>query len=886
MHRAFNRRSDWRFCIWLPAVAGGVFALHSSALWWFSDQTIFSPFWIVEQAIAVTVITGLPIFYSRYLRSGAAADTSESSTAGSLPDIMARSHAERFGQIGYWLWRLEDDEIFWSEGTYRILGLGQSEVTPVWSSFLKIIHPDERNEVDRWFRTVWKIDDESATECRILRPDGSVRWVEARIGPLLENGGRTGVCGTLIDITERAERLAEIQSLNNRQEELVERRTVELRDEIAKRKAIQAELELSEARHRNIVDTAADAIISVDLEGRIVSANRAVETVFGFPRKALVDQPVSVLMDAEVAKAHQTWVQHFLDTGESSIIGRTSERMGRRVDGNLFPIELSVSEVKTSESHSFTAIIRDITKRKAAEQENRRSAERLREILEFCPMGVSIFSADDLQRLFVNNRNLELTGLENPESGTPALLESTFPDGVFPEALRNPVVDQTGVSQFEAERVRPDGSRWWSLISAKRINFEGVPSVIAWQSDITERHEWEKKLLEKEELLLSIINNAPAGIILTDENMKIVVANEQLGDMLEMPREMMEVGENYAEVIRHMSKRGDYGPNPDRFREEVLETLRNPTARPFDYTSPAGQSYSVRRHPVGDGGVVTIAMDVTEQKQTEERLREALWDLELAQDELVQSEKMASLGGLVAGVAHEINTPIGTALTASTHVREETLKIGAAFENNIVKRSQLVSYLAIADEGSKIIASNLGRAAELIRSFKQVAVDQSSEERRSFNVDSYLSEIIQNLKPQLRAYPNVDLVLDADANVVIDSFPGAFSQVLSNLLVNALTHAFGHDGVGQIVIRTQAFDGQVKISFEDNGKGMDATVRERIFEPFFTTRRGSGGSGLGMHIVYNLVTTTLSGTIRCFSNPGEGTRFDITLPIKSETADE
>ncbi|MEP3116256.1 HAMP domain-containing sensor histidine kinase [Nisaea sp.] len=248
---------------------------------------------------------------------------------------------------------------------------------------------------------------------------------------------------------------------------------------------------------------------------------------------------------------------------------------------------------------------------------------------------------------------------------------------------------------------------------------------------------------------------------------------------------------------------------------------------------------------------------------------------------------MASLGSLVAGVAHEINAPIGTALTASTHVREETLKIGAAFSSNTVKRSQLDGYLAIADEGSKIIETNLDRAAELIRSFKQVAVDQSSEERRSFNFDSYLSEVIQSLKPQLRVYPNVDLVLDAGANVVIDSFPRAFSQVFSNLLLNALTHAFDQEqeGGGQVVIRTILIGDQVRISFEDNGRGMSAAVSDRVFEPFFTTRRGSGGSGLGMHIVYNLVTTKLAGTIRCFSNLGEGTRFDITLPIKTATAD-
>ncbi|WP_084608470.1 PAS domain S-box protein [Nisaea denitrificans] len=891
MHRAFNRKSDWRICVGLPAFVGAVFALHGGALGWFLGQAISGPFWILEQAIVVTAVTGLAVYYFLHLRSGVPADGSAPAAANSLPEITAWGHAERIGQIGYWYWTLDGDDIFWSDGAFRILDLDRATTTAKWNSFLLSVHPEERDEIHRWFRQAWKIDSESATECRILRPDGSVRSVEARMGPLFENGRKTAVCGTLMDVTERVERLNEIQILNNDQEELVEQRTAELRAEISKRKAIQAELEFSEEKHRNTIDSAADAIISVDPDGRITSANQAVETIFGFSLKTLVGQPVTVLMDASMADVHQSWVQRFLETGKSSIIGRTTELEGRRADGALFPIELSVSEVSTAGSRSFTAIIRDITKRKLAERETQRNAERLREILEFCPMGVSIFSVKDLRRLFMNHRNVELSGFRDPESGGEVKIEDTFVDGVFPKALRDRIVAGEDVSAFEVERVRADGSRWWSLLSAKRIDFEGVPSVIAWQSDITERRKWEKMLLEKEEQLRSTINNAPAGIILTDEHMKIVVANDQLRDILDVPREMMEPGCDYTEIIRYVAERGDYGPEADRTREVVLSSLVTPTARPFEYTSRAGKAFSVRRHPVGDGSVVTIAVDVTEQKQAEERLRQALWDLELAQDELVQAEKMASLGGLVAGVAHEINTPIGTALTASTHVREETLKIGAAFESNAVKRSQLEGYLSIADEGSRIIESNLGRAAELIRSFKQVAVDQSSEERRSFNVDSYLHEIIQSLKPQLRAYPNVDLVLEADADVVIDSFPGAFSQILSNLLVNALTHAFGQegqeqDGRGQVLIRTILFGDQVRISFEDNGKGMSANVREHIFEPFFTTRRGSGGSGLGMHIVYNLVTTTLAGTIRCFSNLGEGTRFDITLPIKSETADD
>ncbi|MEO9902615.1 PAS domain S-box protein [Nisaea sp.] len=168
------------------------------------------------------------------------------------------------------------------------------------------------------------------------------------------------------------------------------------------------------------------------MEDRITSANQAVETIFGFCLQTLIGQPVSVLMNENVAESHQSWIQYYLDTGESSIIGQTSELEGRCLDGSLFPIELSVSEVSTAGVRSFTAIIRDITKRKAAEQEVHRNAERLREIFEFCPMGVSIFSVKDLRRLFMYDRNFEMSGYRNAASGAEMLITDTFVGGGFP----------------------------------------------------------------------------------------------------------------------------------------------------------------------------------------------------------------------------------------------------------------------------------------------------------------------------------------------------------------------------------------------------------------------------------------------------------------------
>jgi PAS domain S-box-containing protein len=847
--------------------------------------------WIAGASVGLAA----PLFvFFGSARDGTAPPPDGTGVRKSLPNQIAQRHAERIGQIGSWYWILETDEIVWSEEAFRILGLSQSDTVPKWAEFIKIVHPDDRAAVDKWFRREWKTDDEHAIECRIVLADGTARWVEAREGPVFEGSKKIAISGTLRDVTERVEQLAEIQALSSHQEELVAIRTAELEAEIAKRKAVQAELELSEAMHRNIVDGAAEAIVTVDTDGKIISANRAVQTIFGYEPDALVGEPVAVLMERDVAAEHQRFISNYLLTGKSRIMGGTTELSAQRADGEVFPIELSVNEVTVPGQKFFCAIVRDISERKAAELALRQTAERLEEsernlkqLLDLSPVGITIVEPEDHNRLYANEAMARMFKIppDTPLSEWGAA--ETFADPATLGFVHGIGFAKNPVSDLELLRRRRDGTTWWCLHYSRPIIFGGREAAIVWHLDISNRKAIEAELSRKEAQLRSTIDNAPAGIVMTDKDQKIVLVNEELRDILDVPREMLEPGEFYGDVLRYMADRGDFGSGDiEQKYERALHTLRNPNTGIHEYSAVSGRVFGVRRHEVGDGSVVTVAVDVTEQKEGEERLRQALWDLELAQDELVQSEKMASLGGLVAGVAHEINTPVGTAVTAASHVREETVRIREAFARNEVKRSQFDNYLAAADEGTRIIESNLHRAAQLIRSFKQVAVDQSSELRRRFNIDAYIRETVDSLMPQLKHYPKVELQLEMDADVSINSYPGAFAQILSNLVVNALAHGFGQDRSGTILIRTVTLDEQVKITFEDDGAGMDADIRTRIFEPFFTTKRGSGGSGLGMHIVYNLVTTQLSGTIRCFSNRGQGTRFDITIPMTPETENE
>ncbi|AFL72129.1 ABC transporter substrate-binding protein [Thiocystis violascens] len=258
-------------------------------------------------------------------------------------------------------------------------------------------------------------------------------------------------------------------------------------------------------------------------------------------------------------------------------------------------------------------------------------------------------------------------------------------------------------------------------------------------------------------------------------------------------------------------------------------------------------------------------------------LRETLAQLERAQTDLVQSEKLAALGDLVAGIAHELNTPIGNAVMLASTLADQEFNFREQMAAGL-SRAALQRFVDAVRDNSEILLRSLQRAAELIGSFKQVAVDQASYQRRNFALEEVTREIALTLHPRLRHSP-ATLDVSVAPDLWLDSFPGPLGQVLMNLIQNALLHAFEGRAAGQIRIESRpAAPGHVGIRISDDGCGIDPANLGRIFDPFFTTRLGQGGSGLGLHIVYNLVTGLLGGTITVQSVPGQGTAFDIELP--------
>lgn len=260
-------------------------------------------------------------------------------------------------------------------------------------------------------------------------------------------------------------------------------------------------------------------------------------------------------------------------------------------------------------------------------------------------------------------------------------------------------------------------------------------------------------------------------------------------------------------------------------------------------------------------------------KEQEESLRR----LKETQALLVETEKMASLGKMVAGMAHEINTPIGIGVTSITFIEGKTKEILKKYQSGTMQKSDFDKFIDDVQKSSEMTFRNLTRADELIQSFKQMAVDQTRDEVREFDLKEYLEQLILSLQPKIKPTSH-SLSLKCDENISLKSDPGALSQIFANLIINSLIHAFEDKEKGKMEISVTPLGETLQLVYRDNGKGMSPSAVQQIFEPFFTTKKGQGGTGLGMSISYNLITQKLKGSIKCESTEGAGTAFTLRIP--------
>ncbi|MCA9691954.1 MAG: ATP-binding protein [Nannocystaceae bacterium] len=371
-------------------------------------------------------------------------------------------------------------------------------------------------------------------------------------------------------------------------------------------------------------------------------------------------------------------------------------------------------------------------------------------------------------------------------------------------------------------------------------------------------------------LLQAIAEHAPIVIYAKDAAGRFILSNQRHAALLDLsPAEVM--GKREHDLIP-----ADAAAAIDAQTEVAMQSGRTISSE-FTIPLPDGEhTFWESVFPLVDAegrcyGLGGISTDVTERKRMEaEALR--------TRDALLQREKMAALGGLVAGVAHEINTPLGVALTAATHGQEILTRLQGCVERGALTRGDLRRALVDLQDSAALTVENLRRGAHLISSFKKVAVDQSSEAVRRVHLCEWLRDVVASLRPMLRA-AGVQHTLRCEPRQSLELAVGALTQIVTNLVQNACVHAFTPAHAERRVELAAAVDGgTLRIECVDNGQGIPAEHLPRVFEPFFTTARGAGGSGLGMHIVHNLVVERFGGQIALDSDAG-GTRWTIELPI-------
>ena len=444
------------------------------------------------------------------------------------------------------------------------------------------------------------------------------------------------------------------------------------------------------------------------------------------------------------------------------------------------------------------------------------------------------------------------------------------------------------VREFEYQVRARDGTILWLSDSATAVR-DDQGEVIRYEGtlrDITDQKRAEDAITEGRRLLQQVIDTVPAVINVKDKQLRYVLMNRYMAGIFGI-----EPADAIARTTSDLMSR--YGAQKtDENDKRVLASGRGLGFYEEEYLDSQGRlrQWLVNKMPLLDAegeieNIVTVALDIGERKRGELEMRKAkdaaeaaLRNLRETQNSLIEAEKLAALGRLVAGVAHEVNNPVGISLTVASSLERKTAMFTAEVARGDLRRSSLNDFLETSRDASSQLVANLNRAAELITSFKQVAADRNYSDQRTFDLGDLTEQVVMSLRPGLRKH-NLSLTVDCQPNLTMNSYPGPYGQVLTNLFLNAVAHAFpdGKPGAVDIQVRASGKD-NVEIIFSDNGCGMSLDVRRRAFDPFFTTRRDQGGTGLGLHIVYSIVTNRLGGRLDLDSEPGNGTRIQIILP--------
>ena len=670
-----------------------------------------------------------------------------------------------------------------------------------------------------------------------------------------------------------------------------------LQAEVARR---TAELRASEAQYRALFDENPVPMLVYKPGGtRLLDANNAFLTSYGYSRDELRAMSLADLHPAEERPRLADYFAGPLEPG----MRKSGEWHHRKKNGEVIDVEATSLDVSYDGEAARLALALDITNRKHAEDALKVQNNWLKSVLAHFPGGVTV--ADKDMRILEWNEQfrklldfpIEMFAGEprtimdfmrfNARRGEygdvdvesymaeaakrinllePHHFERVRPDGTVLEVRGTPLPDGGFVTSYTdiTERKRTEArllaanQRYEELNAA--LESKVAERTLRLEAEVEERRLVEMAVRQSAEWLREIIDTMPAGILLWDREQRLVAWNEAFRRLYPASADLLRNGISRQELRKAMLERGD-APTDDG-RSSDWDALGQ-----WDRVLPDGRIISVDRMATSEGGRLVLQSDVTALRRTAEVL--------------ARNERMASLGNLVAGIAHEINTPIGNALMVASAVGSRITEFEEAIAGGQLRRSVLERFVASVRESDDLLERNLVRAANLIQNFKQVAVDQTSDRRRVFDLATVLEEVRMTLVPRFKHSP-YRFDLEAEVGISLDSYPGALGQIVTNLVENALVHAFEGRASGQILLVARTIDaGNAEIICSDDGIGVPADVRPRIFDPFFTTKLGKGGSGLGLSIVLNLVRDLLGGDMDVSSEPEHGTRFTIRLPLKA-----
>ena len=531
---------------------------------------------------------------------------------------------------------------------------------------------------------------------------------------------------------------------------------------------------------------------------------------------------------------------------------------------------------------------RDAVMRAIAEQ--RQAEADYRKIFEGSVDGIYVTTPEG-RILNANPALARMMGYDSPQQlieGIADIAESIYVDPAARDEYLLRMRRDGMVREYEYQVRQRGGGVLWLSDSATAIRDQSgrVLRHEGTVRDITDQRRAELALADSRRQLQTVIDSVPAVINVKDTDFRYLLMNRYMARVLGVDPEEA-IGRTTNEIMAR------YGASKETSGDRrVLETGEELGFYEEAYFDSAHRlrHWMANKVPVQNANgeieyIVTVALDITDRKRGEQETQRArdsaenaLSNLRATQNSLIESEKLAALGRLVAGVAHEVNNPVGIGVTVATALQRRCLIFADEIARGELKRSSLNAFVQANLDAAGQLVSNLNRAAELIQSFKQVAADRNMPDRRQFNLADLTEQIVTSLRPGLRAR-NLTLTVDCAPDIDMNSYPGPYGQVITNLFLNSVVHAFPTNTPGELSITArEAGDGYVEIVYSDNGAGMTDDVRRHAFDPFFTTRRDKGGTGLGLNIVHNIIINRLGGRIDLTSEVGKGTRFHIVLP--------